>query len=128
MAAFIQNSAAVIAKEGTTKGISMILKSILSKGAVEAGGVAAAGGTAAAGGSMAAVVTAFQALPVVGQVIAVVAAAVMVTVAVTRPFKVMGSLFCAGSPCSRAVFCVTVNEPSALMSIVKAVCVPPSEY
>ncbi len=78
MAAFIQNSAAVIAKEGTTKGISMILKSILSKGAVEAGGVAAAGGTAAAGGSLAAVVTAFQALPVVGQVIAVVAAAVMV--------------------------------------------------
>lgn len=94
VAAFIQNSAAVIAKEGATKGIGMILKSILSKGAVEAGGAAAgAGGTAAAGGSLAGVVAAFQALPVIGQVIAVVAAAAAAVVLVVKPVIDAGKKF-----------------------------------
>jgi len=55
MVSFIQNSAAVIAKEGTVKGMSVVLKSILSKGAVTAGTTAAgaAAGGAAAGGAAA---------------------------------------------------------------------------
>jgi len=59
---FVRNSAAIIAKEGTAKGFGIILKSILGKGAVTA-----AGGEAAAGGTVAGLVSAFQALPVVGQ-------------------------------------------------------------
>lgn len=80
---FIQNSAAVIAKEGTVKGVGLILNSILSKGAVVAG-EAAAGGTAAGGGALAGTVAAFQALPVVGQVIAIVVLAVAAIVAVVK--------------------------------------------
>ncbi len=71
-AAFVKNSAAVIAKEGTVKGVGLILKSISGKGAVTA-----AGG-AASGGALAGVVAAFQALPVVGQIIAVVALVIVV--------------------------------------------------
>lgn len=82
MASFVQNSAAVIAKEGSTKGITLILKSVLSKGAVVAGETAAGG--AAGGGALAGAVAAFQALPVVGQVIAVVTLVVTAVVVVAK--------------------------------------------
>jgi len=77
---FVRNSAAIIAKEGTAKGFGIILKSILGKGAVTA-----AGGEAAAGGTVAGLVSAFQALPVVGQIIAVVVVAAAAVLAVVKP-------------------------------------------
>ncbi len=91
LASFIQNSAAVMAKEGTVKGIQLILKSVLSKGAVAAGEAATVGattgGAAAGGGALAGAVAAFQALPVVGQVIAVVALAGVVVSKVIKTVK-----------------------------------------
>jgi len=77
---FVKNSAAIIAKEGTEKGFGIILKSILGKGAVTA-----AGGEAAVGGTVAGLVSAFQALPVVGQIIAVVVVAAAAVLAVVKP-------------------------------------------
>jgi len=70
-AALVKNAAAVIAKEGTVQGIKSIALGIIGKGAV------AAGEGAAGGGALAGAVAAFQALPFVGQVIAVVVAAVV---------------------------------------------------
>jgi len=67
----VKNAAAVIAKEGTIQGIKSIALGIMGKGAV------VAGSGAAGGGALAGAIAAFQALPVVGQVIAVVAAAIM---------------------------------------------------
>lgn len=69
---FVKNTAAVIAKEGTVKGVGLILKSILGKGTV-----VAAEGTAS-GGALAGAVAAFQALPFAGQVIAVLAIVLIV--------------------------------------------------
>ncbi len=76
---FVKNSAAIIAKEGTAKGLGIILKSILGKGTV------IAGEGAASGGAVAGLVTAFQALPVVGQIIAVVVVAAAAVLAVVKP-------------------------------------------
>lgn len=75
----IKNAAVVIAREGTVQGIKSIALGIMGKGAVVAGGGTGAGASAAA------VVTAFQALPVVGQVIAVVVLAVAAVVAIIKP-------------------------------------------
>ncbi len=75
----VKNSAAIIAKEGTVQGIKSIAMGIMGKGAV------VAGGSAGAGTGIAAVVAAFQALPVVGQIIAVVAIAVVAVVAIVKP-------------------------------------------
>jgi len=75
----VKNAAAVIAKEGTVQGIKSITLGIMGKGAV------VAGGSTGAGASVAAVVAAFQALPVVGQVIAVVVVAVTTVIAIIKP-------------------------------------------
>lgn len=72
---FLVNAAAVIAEQGTVQGIKSIFLGIMGKGA-------AAGGTS---GSLAALVAAFQALPIVGQVLAVVAAAIVAIVLVIKP-------------------------------------------
>jgi hypothetical protein len=75
----VKNSAVIIAKEGTVQGVKSIAVGIMGKGAV------VAGGSTGAGTGIAAVVAAFQALPVVGQVIAVVAIAVVAVVAIVKP-------------------------------------------
>jgi len=76
---FVKNAAAVIAKEGTVQGIKSIALGLMGKGAV------AVGGSAGAGAGVASVVTAFQALPVVGQVVAVVAVVVVAAVKIVKP-------------------------------------------
>jgi len=74
---FVKHAAAIIAKEGTKQGIKTIFTALLG------GGKVAVGSTA--GGSVAGLVAAFQALPVVGQVVAVVVIAVVAAVAVVKP-------------------------------------------
>jgi hypothetical protein len=70
---FAKEALTIIGKEGLEKGVMTILKGILS-GGVKATGAAAEGTAAAgAGGGLTALVAAFQALPVVGQVILVLA-------------------------------------------------------
>lgn len=80
---FTKHAAAIIAKEGTIQGIRTIAGALFTKGTVTMG-TTAAGGTAA-GGSLATILAAFQALPVVGQVIAVVVLAVVAVVAIVKP-------------------------------------------
>lgn len=73
---FATEALKIVGKEGMEKGIMTILKGVLG-GGVKAGTVAAEGGAAAGvGGGLAPLITAFQALPVVGQVILVAALAV----------------------------------------------------
>jgi hypothetical protein len=67
---FVKQASLVIAKEGTLQGIKSITLGIVGKGAVAAGGGATTGALASA-------VAAFQALPVVGQIVLVVVAAVV---------------------------------------------------
>jgi len=71
---FVREAAAIIAKEGLKQGIRSILTGLLS------GGTAGAGG-----GTVAGIVAAFQALPVVGQVVAVVAIAAIAVLAIVKP-------------------------------------------
>jgi len=71
---FVRESAKIITKEGLKQGTRSILTGLLS------GGTAGAGG-----GTVAAVVAAFQALPVVGQVIAVVVIAAIAVLAIVKP-------------------------------------------
>lgn len=61
-ATFIKNAATVIAEQGTFQGIKSLFLGIIGKGTAAAGG----------SGALASAVAAFQALPVVGQIIAVV--------------------------------------------------------
>lgn len=68
---FVKQASLVMAEQGTLQGIKSIVLGVAGKGAVTAG-------TAAGSGALTAAVAAFQALPVVGQVIAVVVAAVMI--------------------------------------------------
>jgi len=71
MGQFITNASMVIAEQGTLQGIKSIALGIIGKGAVSAG---AGAGT----GALAGAVAAFQAIPVVGQVVLAVAAAIMI--------------------------------------------------
>lgn len=66
-ATFVKNAAAVIAEQGTVQGIKSIFLGIIGKGTAAAGG----------SGALASAVAAFQALPVAGQIIAVVVAVVL---------------------------------------------------
>jgi len=86
---FVRQSLVVIAENGIRQGLTMILNGILG-GGVQAGaaGAMAAGGAAAgagASGALAGAVAAFQAIPVVGQIILVVAAAIVLAVKVVKP-------------------------------------------
>ncbi|MFA5025886.1 MAG: C39 family peptidase [Candidatus Shapirobacteria bacterium] len=78
--AFVKNAAVVIAEQGTAQGIKSIAMALLTKGTVIAG---EAGGATA--GALTGLVAAFQALPVVGQVIAVVAIAIAAVVTIIKP-------------------------------------------
>ncbi|PIU73017.1 hypothetical protein COS78_04135 [Candidatus Shapirobacteria bacterium CG06_land_8_20_14_3_00_40_12] len=77
---FAKEALTIIGKEGLQKGVMAILKGVLG-GGVKAGTMAVEGGAAAgAGGGVTALVAAFQAIPVVGQVILVAALAVAAVV------------------------------------------------
>jgi len=64
---FMKNAAAVIAEQGTLQGIKSIFLGLIGKGAVVVGG--------AGGGALTGAVVALQAIPVVGQIMAVMTAA-----------------------------------------------------
>ena len=88
----VKNATIVLAEQGTAQGIKSIASAIFTKGAVIAG---EAGGATA--GALTGVVAAFQALPVVGQVIAVVVIVIAAGVAIVKPFidgikKIIGKL------------------------------------
>lgn len=78
---FVKQASLVIAKEGTIQGIKSITLGIMGKGAV------VAGSGAAGGGALAGAVAAFQALPVVGQIILVAVAAVVLLKGVVDKVK-----------------------------------------
>lgn len=95
MVEFTKNALVVFAEHGTTTGLKLILKGIVT-GGVKAGAAGAGAGAGASGG-VAAAVAAFQALPVVGQVILLVVGAVVLIKSVVAPLvkkikKVLGSL------------------------------------
>lgn len=69
MGQFITNASTIIAEQGTLQGIKSIALGIMGKGAVAAG---------AGTGALAGAVAAFQAIPVVGQIVLVAAATLMI--------------------------------------------------
>ncbi len=87
MAEFTRHSLAVMAEHGTATGVKLILKGIVT------GGVKAGAAGAGASGGVAAAVAAFQSIPVVGQVVLVLAGAALLVKSVVSPiFKKISKL------------------------------------
>lgn len=87
MAEFARHSLAVMAEHGTATGAKLILKGIVT------GGVKAGAAGAGVSGGVAAAVAAFQSIPVVGQVVLVLAGAALLVKSVVSPiFKKIGKI------------------------------------
>ena len=88
---FVKNASLVIAEQGTFQGIRSIATALFTKGAVT---TAAGGGAAAGSGALAGAVAAFQAIPVVGQIVLVVVAGIMILKPVVGAGKkLLGKVF-----------------------------------